>query len=216
MNAPPPLRFAVPVAVNRLESVQMMRGLAAMLVVAHHAGNLLVTPPVLDAGGSYLIPSTGVAHLCAIGVDLFFVISGFVMALSARRFVGPAGAGVFLAQRFIRIAPLFYLASLLMLAEALRAGLPIDPMSVLNTIIFIPVFDDAAYSWPLHYLGWTLAFEFTFYLMVAALIAAGRGGQHPMLLAVLVALPLVGLVIQAQPILWKILTNGLLWEFALG
>lgn len=201
---------------SRLESVQILRGIAAMLVVYHHAGFLLVTTPTSPAGESLLIPSPYLAQLGATGVDLFFVVSGFVMALSASRFMGPAGAGVFLTQRFIRIAPLFYLASLVMLANMLRAHLPIDPVSVLNSITFIPVFDDETYSWPLHYLGWTLAFEFIFYLFVAALIASGLGGRHGVLLAVVTALPLIGMMVQPQLILWKAMTNGLMWEFALG
>jgi exopolysaccharide production protein ExoZ len=207
---------AVPPPVRRLESVQILRGVAAMLVVIHHAGFLLVTTPTSPEGQSLLLPSRYFAQLTATGVDLFFVISGFVMALSARRFVGPAGAGVFLTQRFIRIAPLFYLATLVMLAESLRAHLPIDPVSVLNSITFIPFFDDDLYSWPLHYLGWTLAFEFVFYLFVAALIAAGVGGRNVLLLAVVAALPLLGMLLQPQLILWKTFTNGLIWEFALG
>jgi exopolysaccharide production protein ExoZ len=202
---------AAPPSVRRLESVQILRGVAAMLVVFHHSGIFLT-----QAGHSYLIPSKAVAHLGAFGVDLFFIISGFVMALSASRFVGASGAGVFLSQRFIRIAPLFYLASLLMLAESLRAGLPIDPSSILNSITFIPIFDDATYSWPLHYLGWTLAFEFVFYLVVAALIAGGQGGRHSTLLLVTLMLPLAGFVFHLPAVLWKAITNPLIWEFSLG
>ena len=55
-----------------------------------------------------------------------------------------------------------------MLTEALRAGLPVEPVSVFNSLTFIPIFDDSTYSWPLHYLGWTLTFEWVFYLLVAA------------------------------------------------
>jgi len=206
--APPPL--------PRVESVQILRGVAAMLVVFHHAGLFLALGPAFKPGESYLVPNEAFAQLGAIGVDLFFVISGFVMALSARRFMGTAGAGVFLSQRFIRIAPLFYLACLLMLAESLRAGTPIDPSSIMNSITFIPIFDDEAYSWPLHYLGWTLAFEFVFYLIVACLIAAGRGGNHATLLCATLLLPLAGFVVHASPILWKVLTNPIIWEFGLG
>ena len=96
----------------------------------------------------------------AIGVDLFFVISGFVMALTAARFTGAHGAGTFLALRFVRIAPLYYLACLAMLVLVFNPGAQLGRETLLNSITFIPVFDDGRYSWPVHYLGWTLAFEF--------------------------------------------------------
>jgi len=187
-----------------------------MLVVFNHAGLFLAVAPQFNLGPSLLVPSEAVAQVGNIGVDLFFVISGFVMALSARRFIGPSGAGVFLVQRFVRIAPLFYLACLVMLAEALRAGLPLDPASLLNSLTFIPVFDDGDYSWPLHYLGWTLAFEWVFYLLVAVLIADGRGGQHVPLLALVAVVPLLGVISQPQLMAGRVLNNPILWEFALG
>ena len=183
-----------------------------MLVVFNHAGTFLALP----LGPSYLVPSEAIAQMGAIGVDLFFVISGFVMALSARRYVGLSGAGVFLAHRFIRIAPLFYLACLVMLAEAIRAGLPLETASVLNSITFIPIFDDGTYSWPLHYLGWTLGFEWVFYLLVAVLIASGRGGQHKPLLFLVMAVPLLGFLSQPELMAGRVLSNPILWEFALG
>src|SRR5690606_39022954 len=128
-----------------------------MLVVFNHAG-LLALDMDNAFGPSLLVATDAVARMGAIGVDLFFIISGFVMALSARRFVGPRGAGTFLLLRFVRIAPLFHLASLLMLVNVLRSGIPVEPSSALNSITFIPIFDAETYSWPLHYLGWTLAF----------------------------------------------------------
>lgn len=192
----------------------MLRGLAAMLVVYNHAIVLLALAPQYELAPSLLASSVELGRLGAIGVDLFFVISGFVMALSAPRFSGPAGAGTFLAQRFVRIAPLFYLACLLMLAEALRAGLPIERASIFNSITFIPLFDDETYSFPLHYLGWTLAFEFVFYLAVAALIAVGRGRYA--MLAVVTAVPLIGFALQPALAIGKVLTNPILWEFSLG
>jgi peptidoglycan/LPS O-acetylase OafA/YrhL len=177
-----------------------------MLVVFNHAGTFLALP----LGPSYLVPSEAIAQMGAIGVDLFFVISGFVMALSARRYVGLSGAGVFLAHRFIRIAPLFYLACLVMLAEAIRAGLPLETASVLNSITFIPIFDDGTYSWPLHYLGWTLGFEWVFYLLVAVLIASGRGGQHKPLLFLVMAVPLLGFLSQPELMAGRVLSNPIL------
>lgn len=198
-----------------LESVQVLRGVAAMLVVFTHAG-LLALSVTNHFGPTWLVPTKAVAEMGAIGVDLFFVISGCVMALSARRFTGAGGAGTFLVLRFIRIAPLFYLASLVMLANHIRADLLIEPSSVLNSITFIPVFDDAVYSWPLHCLGWTLAFDFSFYLVVTASIASGRSGRPDLLLGAMVSIPFLGFLLPLQWTAWEVLTNPLLWEFALG
>ncbi len=186
-----------------------------MLVVFNHAGLLAVS---MDSplGDSWLVSSHAVAEMGAIGVDLFFVISGFVMSLSARRFVGPWGASTFLALRFVRIAPLFYLASALMLANLIRAGIDVDPSSLLNSITFIPVFDDETYSWPLHYLGWTLAFEFAFYFLVSILICTGGGARPVVLLAMTAIAPLLGFLLAAESAAWKVFTNPILWEFGFG
>jgi exopolysaccharide production protein ExoZ len=191
-----------------IRSLEGLRGLAALLVALFHAY-------VYGRWGG-LPTQWGVLAQAWLFVDLFFVISGFVMTLSARRFIGPTGAAVFLIQRFVRIAPLFYLACLVMLIESLRAGLPVERASVLNSLTFIPIFDDGTYSWPLHYLGWTLTFEWVFYLLVAALIAGGRGGRHIPLLAMLAAIPLLGVLLNPQLMVGRVLSNPILWEFALG
>lgn len=114
---------------DRLDSVQILRGVAAMAVVFNHAAIWLVHDPSIDMPRSLLAPIPAFAEFGGFGVDLFFVISGFVMTLGAGRFAGRRGALMFLAQRFVRVAPLFYLFSLVMLAVMLVGGQRIDPMS---------------------------------------------------------------------------------------
>ncbi|MGE0798525.1 MAG: acyltransferase family protein [Lautropia sp.] len=202
-------------ATPRLESIQALRGIAALLVVFNHAA--LIADSIQRPGwNSWLVPTTAVAEMGAIGVDLFFIISGFVMALTASRFSGIWGASTFLALRFVRIAPLFYLATLLMVVNLFRADLPLDPSGLLNSLTFIPIFDDADYSWPLHYLGWTLSFEFSFYVLVALLIVFGCGARPYRLLVVMILAPAAGYLLRADSAAWKIFTNPLMWEFALG
>ena len=200
---------------NRVESIQWLRGVAAMLVVCNHAGLLalkfLQTPETAATAISW-----NLARIGAFGVDIFFVISGFVMAMSARRFDGAAGSAQFLAQRYNRIAPLFYLLSAVLFADLIRASVPYSGLEVFNTLAFIPWLDGTEYHWPIHYLGWTLAFEFIFYLVVAGLIGAGRGRDAIALAAILVALALLGHWVELPWMPWRMLTSPMMVEFAFG
>jgi exopolysaccharide production protein ExoZ len=97
------------VALTRLGSVQMMRGIAALLVVLLHA-----LDAAERANGSIRVPLMGpFDDMGASGVDLFFVISGFVMTLGIDgRDRSPA---VFMKDRAIRILPLLWILSCLFL-----------------------------------------------------------------------------------------------------
>lgn len=202
------------IRIKRIDSVQVLRGIAAMLVVFNHAALM-----AFDAEGhSFLVPSQSLADFGEFGVDLFFVISGFVMALGAHRFAGPRDAVVFLALRINRIAPLYYLACLVLLAQMFVTGTvsQVSRESLLNSLTFIPFFDDRTYSWPIHFLGWTLAFEFVFYVFVVAQIAFRLGAKPLFLLAAVALTPFLNNFAGGERVVWHLFTNPLLWEFALG
>src|SRR5690348_7613306 len=120
---------AAPVSrgVGSFLTIQALRAIAALLVVVYHAfemWDLRVTP---GAGGPAW--SNGAA-----GVDIFFVISGFVMVVSSQRLLKRAHAGlIFLRHRVVRIVPLYWLLTTLKLALvfffadlALRSTLDLD------------------------------------------------------------------------------------------
>lgn len=200
---------------SRVESIQWLRGVAAMLVVCNHAILLLhkYTGVPDDAAHQF---ERNLALAGAFGVDIFFVISGFVMALSAQRFVGGRGAATFLAQRYNRIAPLFYLLSAILLLDMIRAGVPFGAREIVNTVTFVPWFDGREYHWPIHFLGWTLAYEFVFYLVVAVFIWCRRSASLVLLIAVLVGGALVGAVIECPWMPVRMLTSPMMVEFAFG
>jgi len=145
-------------------SIQYLRALAALLVVFHHARQF---PGFKDAVGTGI----GVS-----GVDIFFVISGFVMALTAGRAGYPPLT--FLRRRATRIIPIYWVVTLL------AAILPFAAPGVFTenaftwkhfilSLLFIPhVAPIAPFNYsPLLTVGWTLNFEVFFYLVFAALMA---------------------------------------------
>ena len=109
---------------HEVKSIHYLRGLAALLVVFHHS--IIQLAPVRD---HYAHVEFGQA-----GVDIFFVISGFVIYLSNGK--GRLGSGEFLKRRIIRIVPLYWLATLAVVAVRLglrdafsRASLPVMPLT---------------------------------------------------------------------------------------
>ena len=74
-----------------LSSIQVLRGIAAVMVVMFH-------------GLGFQIGSSG--------VDIFFVISGFIMFHTNRNAFGLTGAAIlFFKRRLLRIAPLYWLCT---------------------------------------------------------------------------------------------------------
>ena len=201
--------------VDRVESIQWLRGIAAMLVVCNHCVLLVHKYGDLPGDAAHQL-DRNLALAGAFGVDLFFVISGFVMAMSASRFSGRSGALNFLAQRYNRIAPLFYLLSTMLWLDMIRAQVPIGLRDIANTLTFIPWFDGREYHWPIHYLGWTLAFEFVFYAVVATFILTGWAARARALALFLLMAVAAGSALDMPWMPLRMLTSPLMAEFALG
>jgi exopolysaccharide production protein ExoZ len=151
-----------------IKSVQYLRGIAALMVVWHHSFNL---PGIRDVLGA---PSFGAA-----GVDLFFVISGFIMVVSTfGRSITPRE---FMASRIIRVVPLYWCATLLVVALALtHVSFKLERITieqVAKSLLFVPFesFTNPGHLWPLLVPGWTLNYEMFFYAVFAtSLFAAPR------------------------------------------
>ena len=167
-------------------------------------------------------PKSGVAWANGSGgVDLFFVISGFVMFTSSRRLAERRdGWRVFMLRRLERIVPLYWLLTAAKTAITLAApGLaPTTRLSAWNlaaSLLFIPARDAAGIVRPVLPVGWTLNYEMLFYVIFAASLTLRR---HPLavLLPVLLPLGLAGFWRAEDWPACLSLANGLVLELCAG
>ncbi len=105
----------------------------------------------------------------ASGVDIFFVISGFIMLSTAFSRFGEPGAGRrFLARRLTRIAPLYWLCtSAILMAHVsgiLYGHIVVSPASVIGSFLFVDTGHQILGA------GWTLNYEMWFYLVFACFL----------------------------------------------
>jgi peptidoglycan/LPS O-acetylase OafA/YrhL len=130
------------------------------------------------------------------GVDVFFVISGFVMMVAQQQ--NPKSPGTFLRGRVARIVPVYWVATALMIillfampAQARELGLSLGRAATSFLFVSGPVMGRE----PLVYVGWTLEYEFAFYLLFALGIWSGRHRNAVVFLGLAVLAPLGGLIV---------------------
>ncbi|MEO1013998.1 MAG: acyltransferase [Pseudomonadota bacterium] len=179
---------APPAAAPRIEIVDALRGLAALSVAWFHITDGLEAPSLLKITGAY----------GWVGVDIFFVLSGFIIPYSMSRY--PGGYALdrlpsFLARRIVRIE-LPYLASIALALGALWLAAQIPGSGwrapdvwfglIASHIFYLTPFTD--YRW-IQVIYWTLAFEFAFYILIGVFYpAVMRRGSKPLFAAVSVAI----------------------------
>lgn len=162
---------------SQLYGIQVLRALAALMVAVHH----------VQSDAAFLAGRAGTAFSPSdilpwnAGVDLFFVISGFIMVHASSGLFGQAGgARLFFARRIARIVPLYWATTTLFLLvmfaspALLNSGAP-SAGQILASYLFWPLADAAGAVQPVYSLGWTLNYEMLFYaLFGAALLLPAR------------------------------------------
>lgn len=200
---------------DRLSAVQGLRGVAALLVVLDHAIALIVANPGM-ATGPFLPRLGDLTYFGASGVDLFFVISGFVMAHMLGR-GHPLRTRDFLLARAIRILPMFWMMSALYIAARWwldGIAYPIEAWA--NTLTLVPLADRAFYHAPPLYVGWTLGFELCFYGLAAILIAVRSRQPVTGLFLLSIAAAILGTVAPFGRAALAFMLNPIFLEFAMG
>jgi len=192
-----------------IDNVQFLRFLAAAGVLFSHTADLVLPHDSMV----WAIPWTA-------GVDLFFVISGFIMALLTQGHFGqPGAASRYFLRRLVRIVPSYWFFTGMMILTVLLFGGQVrhttaDPAQIITSLGFIP--------WPRHdgrldpilSQGWTLNYEMFFYACFAAALTTRRG--LPLLAAVFITLVAVHPFVPDRWFVLKFYSSPIILEFVGG
>jgi len=145
-----------------LNSLQVLRGVAATMVVFYHTYLILAQPEYI---GQEIFG--GVASRGWLGVNLFFVLSGFIILHAHSKDIGrPEAIKNYAIKRFIRVYPIYWVFMIAyMLAASAGLGYPNFEWSTVNLISAFTLIKFAEpLTLPLR-VAWTLFYEITFYAM---------------------------------------------------
>lgn len=156
---------------NIVYSIQLLRGLAALLVLVRHTAKFTYPGHAFPVGQA--------------GVDIFFAISGIVIYLTSR----DLSWHVFVRRRVARIVPLYWLATAAALLAVVAAGSMYEAngeANLANTIgafLFVPAYDGVGRAFPPIVAGWTLNYEMYFYAICAIVLASPMRGRFTRLVS---------------------------------
>lgn len=180
-------------------SIHYLRGMAALCIVVFH---ICIAVPAIDPGLKHTVWLES-------GVNIFFVISGFVMMKSTAH--TPKTTGQFLLDRFIRIVPIYWIITLYIFAS--NPGLHRDML--LPSLFFVPVHTasgqlQSALIPP----AWTLYIEFGFYVIFAFLIGFSQRKKLLYTALIFVAAIIIGKLVSSPTL--SFYARPVIIEFWLG
>jgi peptidoglycan/LPS O-acetylase OafA/YrhL len=183
-----------------------LRAVAVLLVTMLHTRQelLLEAPSGLPDFGSY-------------GVDIFFVISGFIMSsiiLHSDQKAGPGAAWAFLQRRLIRIFPIYWVFAILAATRLLLSQRQFD-LTYLRSVFLLP-----GSHWPyfkeLVAFSWTMMFEMYFYYVFAAVLLITVLRAVPLVIALLSFVVILGSFVDIRRSYLIVACNPMLLEFLFG
>lgn len=185
-----------------LISVQYLRAFAAIMVVLTHISHKL------NVNSIDMLEWFTIGHY---GVDLFFIISGFIMCLTVDK--KQITFRSFMTARFIRILPLYWLLTTVALAVFLIEPSIVNSSggntSILTSYFLLPTEDKFLIR-----NGWTLSYEFLFYIIFSAFLFSKNHKVYSSIL--LLSLVVFNLFVHSDSIIISFITSPLLIEFLLG
>jgi exopolysaccharide production protein ExoZ len=205
--------------VERIALIQVLRAIAALSVAVGHTQR----NAILVAAANHREFDPILLDLTEAGVDLFFVISGFVMVFASRDlFAKPGGGLVFLSRRIARIVPLYwsmttiFLTAMLVSPNLIPVG-RLGPAEILASYFFVPYYrPEEHWMHPVYSVGWTLNYEMFFYAVFGCVIAFPVKRALMVLTAVFCTLTVAGVIFRPAPGIFLFWSRPIILEFVMG
>jgi len=205
--------------VERIALIQVLRAIAALSVAVGHTQR----NAILVAAANHREFDPILLDLTEAGVDLFFVISGFVMVFASRDlFATPGGGLVFLSRRIARIVPLYwsmttiFLTAMLVSPNLIPVG-RLGPAEILASYFFVPYYrPEEHWMHPVYSVGWTLNYEMFFYAVFGCVIAFPVKRALMVLTAVFCTLTVAGVIFRPAPGIFFFWSRPIILEFVMG
>jgi peptidoglycan/LPS O-acetylase OafA/YrhL len=204
---------------SQIRSIQVLRAVAALLVAFGHLQAESVTMAAAASSGYRPI----LLDLTGAGVDLFFIISGFVMVYASQDLFERAGGGqLFLRRRVARIVPLYwavttvFLLTMMVIPHALATAAP-TWIEILQSYLFIPYAHAGSdVMQPVYKLGWTLNYEMFFYLVFALVMFLPMRWAVYGIAVAFACLVAIGALVPSAPGVVIFWTHPIILEFVMG
>ena len=196
----------------KIQSLQVLRGLAAWLVVYHHYMQIFHSFNSTSSIGEFFSSRGG------FGVDLFFVLSGFMMYLAASR---PSTDGwSFFIKRLFRVFPTYWFFTvIIIIAVALIPNAFIynqyTAYTLIQSLLFIPHENVSGLGvYPVLTVGWTLNYEVLFYSILAVCLAVFKRKGIYICCALILLFPIV--FYSFDNVTMSVIKNPKMWQFVFG
>jgi exopolysaccharide production protein ExoZ len=201
---------------NRLKGIQLLRAIAVLMVVHCHVLDL--QPSHTKSGNSFQHHFFYLPDFGAAGVDIFFVISGFIITVISATYAHNNKAVDFFKKRLIRVIPLYWLVSLIFILLLLMNGRTVNTDRAITSFVIFPFFSNPSLDIPVLIQGWTLSFELLFYMVVSAAMMMNR--QWYVLIVVLFFLTCIifnyHFAGTTRNTFIRFIGNGIMLEFLMG
>ena len=196
----------------KIQSLQVLRALAAWLVVYHHYMQVFHSFNSTSSIGEFFSSRGG------FGVDLFFVLSGFMMYLAASR---PSTDGwSFFIKRLFRVFPTYWFFTfVIIIAVALIPSAFIynqyTAYTLIQSLLFIPHENVSGLGiYPVLTVGWTLNYEVLFYSILAICLAIFKRKGIYICCALILLFPIV--FYSFDNVTMSVIKNPKMWQFVFG